>query len=136
MELRESIKYRLLNYLIEAHECQLISANVAVLSEIAEADWTQVREVLNDMFLCGDVILSKDNQPYRSGVNAGWFFHVGNFQIKATVRGRREYGKLQALMENGQRTRPGEAGVGGCKESPPDHAEAGLSTDEPSSGEG
>jgi hypothetical protein len=120
MEAREQIRYRLLNYLIEAHECQLISANVAVLSEIAESDWTEAREVLNDLFLSGDIALSKDNQPYRIGVNAGWFFHVGNFQIKATVRGRREYGKLQSLME---------------KEFPPDHAEAGLSPDEPSSGE-
>ena len=118
MEPHDHIRYRLLNYLIEAHECQLISANVAVLSEIAEADWTQVREVLNDMFLCGDLVLSKDNQPYRVGVNAGWFFHVGNFQIKATVRGRRDYGKLQTLME---------------KASSPEQAEAGLSPDGPSS---
>src|SRR5438132_9224282 len=99
MKARDLIRYRLLNYLIEAHECQLISANVAVLSEIAEADWTEAREVLNDLFLSGDIALSKDNQPYRIGLNAGWFFHVGNFQIKATVRGRREYGKLQILME-------------------------------------
>jgi hypothetical protein len=97
MEERDCIRYRLLNYLIEAHECQLISANVAILSEIAEADWTVVKEGLNDMFMCGDVSLSKDNHPYRVGVNAGWFFHVGNFQIKATVRGRREYAKLQVL---------------------------------------
>jgi len=99
METRDLIRYRLLNYLIEAHECQVISANVAILSEIAEADWSQVKDILNELFLDGDVVLSKDNQPYRSGVNAGWFFHVGNFQIKATVRGRREYGKLQILME-------------------------------------
>jgi hypothetical protein len=99
METRDLIRYRLLNYLIEAHECQVISANVAILSEIAEADWSQVKDILNELFLDGDVVLSKDNQPYRSGVNAGWFFHVGNFQIKATVRGRREYGKLQTLME-------------------------------------
>jgi hypothetical protein len=99
METGDLIRYRLLNYLIEAHECQVISANVAILSEIAEADWSQVKDILNELFLDGDVVLSKDNQPYRSGVNAGWFFHVGNFQIKATVRGRREYGKLQILME-------------------------------------
>ena len=99
METRNLIRYRLLNYLIEAHECQVISASVAILSEIAEADWGEVKEVLNELFLDGDVVLSKDNQPYRSGVNAGWFFHVGNFQVKATVRGRREYGKIQLLME-------------------------------------
>jgi hypothetical protein len=99
METRDLIRYQLLNYLIEAHECQVISANVAILSEIAEADWSEVKDVLNELFLDGDVVLSKDNQPYRSGVNAGWFFHVGNFQIKATVRGRREYGKLQLLKE-------------------------------------
>ena len=99
MEARDMIRYRLLNYLIEAHECQSISANVAIVSEIAEADWSQVKDILNELFLCGDIMLTKDNQPYRSGVNAGWFFHVGNFQIKATVRGRREYGKLQILME-------------------------------------
>ncbi|MEP6601043.1 MAG: hypothetical protein ABJB49_04445 [Nitrospirota bacterium] len=99
MEARDLIRYRLLNYLIEAHECQLISANVAILSEIAEADWSEVKDVLNELFLYGDIVLTKDTQPYRSGVNAGWFFHVGNFQIKATVRGRREYGKLQILME-------------------------------------
>jgi hypothetical protein len=99
---RDNIRYRLLNYLIEAHECQLISANVAIISEIAEADWTQVKEGLDDMFLSGDISLSKDNQPYRIGVNAGWFFHVGNFQIKATVRGRREYAKLQVLMDKVQ----------------------------------
>jgi len=99
METRDLIRYRLLNYLIAAPECQVISANVAILSEIAEADWSQVKDILNELFLDGDVVLSKDNQPYRSGVNAGWFFHVGNFQIKATVRGRREYGKLQILME-------------------------------------
>jgi hypothetical protein len=98
MESRDLIRYRLLNYLIEAHECQVISANVAILSEIAEADWTQVRHILNELFLDGDIVLTKDNHPYRSGVNAGWFFHVGNFQIKATVRGRREYGKLQVLI--------------------------------------
>jgi hypothetical protein len=99
MEAREMIRYRLLNYLIEAHECQPISANVAIVSEIAEADWSQVKDILNELFLYGDIVMTKDNQPYRSGVNAGWFFHVGNFQIKATVRGRREYGKLQILME-------------------------------------
>jgi len=114
METRDLIRYRLLNYLIEAHECQLISANVAILTEIAEADWSQMREVLNDLFLDGDIVLSKDGQPYRSGVNAGWFFHVGNFQIKATVRGRREYGKLQAMMEKERPSEPVEAG------SPPD----------------
>jgi hypothetical protein len=118
MESRDNIRYRLLNYLIEAHECQLISASVAVLSEIAETDWTQIREVLNDMFLGGDIVLSKDNQPYRVGLNAGWFFHVGNFQIKATVRGRREYGKLQTLME---------------KESSAEQSEASLPPDGPSS---
>ena len=99
MEIRDLIRYRLLNYLIEAHECQVISANVAIMSEIAEADWSEVKDILNELFLDGDVVLSKDTQPYRSGVNAGWFFHVGNFQVKATVRGRREYGKLQLLME-------------------------------------
>jgi hypothetical protein len=99
MEARNLIRYRLLNYLIEAHECQLISANVAILSEIAEADWSDVKDVLNELFLYGDIALTKDTQANRSGVNAGWFFHVGNFQIKATVRGRREYGKLQILME-------------------------------------
>jgi len=99
MEIRDLIRYRLLNYLIEAHECQVISANVAIMSEIAEADWSDVKDILNELFLDGDVVLSKDTQPYRSGVNAGWFFHVGNFQVKATVRGRREYGKLQLLME-------------------------------------
>jgi hypothetical protein len=109
MNARESIRYRLLNYLIEAHECQLISANVAILSEIAEADWTQVKEGLDDMFLSGDISLSKDNQPYRIGVNAGWFFHVGNFQIKATVRGRREYAKLQVLMDNKRQADPDES---------------------------
>lgn len=99
MKARDLIRYRLLNYLIEAHECQLISANVATLNELAEADWTQVRDALDDLFMVGDVALSKDGQPYRIGVNAGWFFHAGNFQIKATVRGRREYGKLQLQME-------------------------------------
>src|SRR2546422_1129834 len=99
MEPRDQIRYRLLNYLIEAHESQLISANVAILNEIAEADWAQVREVLNDMFLAGDIVLSKDGQPYRVEVNAGWFFHTGNFQIKSTVRGRREYAKVQVAME-------------------------------------
>ncbi len=99
METRDVIRYRLLNHLIEAHESQLITANVAMLNELAEADWTEVREVLNDMFVAGDIVLSKDGQPYRPSVNAGWFFHAGNFQIKSTVRGRREYSKLQRLME-------------------------------------
>jgi len=99
MRADDLIRYQLLNYLIEAHECQLISANVAVLSEIAESDWGQVQDVLNELFLDGDIVMAKDNQPYRSGVNGGWFFHAGNFQIKATVRGRREYAKLQTLKE-------------------------------------
>lgn len=99
MEPRDVIRYSLLNYLVEAHESQLISANVAILNEIAEADWAQVREALNDMFLDGDIVLSKDGQPYRVEVNAGWFFHTDNFQIKATVRGRREYARLQLAME-------------------------------------
>ena len=99
MEPRDVIRYRLLNYLIEAHESQLISANVALLNEIAEADWAQVRDALNDLFLSGDIVLSKDGQPYRVEVNAGWFFHTDNFQIKSTVRGRREYAKLQLAME-------------------------------------
>src|SRR4030095_15617636 len=99
MHADELIRYRLLNYLIEAHECQLISANVAVLSEIAESDWKLVQNVLNQLFQDGDIVMAKDNQPYRSGVNGGWFFHAGNFQIKATVRGRREYAKLQILKE-------------------------------------
>ena len=99
MESSDVIRYRLLNYLIEAHESQLISANVAILNEIAEADWAQVRQVVNDMFLAGDIALSKDSHPYRVEVNAGWFFHTGNFQIKATVRGRREYAQLQVAME-------------------------------------
>ena len=99
MEPRDVIRYCLLNYLVEAHESQLISANVAILNEIAEADWAQVREALNDMFLGGDIVLSKDGQPYRVEVNAGWFFHTDNFQIKATVRGRREYARLQLAME-------------------------------------
>ena len=72
MEPCDVIRYRLLNYLIEAHESQLISANVAILNEIAEADWAQVRQALNDMFLAGDIALSKDSQPYRVEVNAGW----------------------------------------------------------------
>jgi hypothetical protein len=118
METRDEIRYRLLNYLIEAHECQLISSNVAILTEIGEAEWSEVREVLNHLFLDGDIALSKDSQPYRSGVNAGWFFHVGNFQIKATVRGRREYGKLQVMME---------------KERPSEQLETGSSPDESSS---
>jgi hypothetical protein len=118
MESRDNIRYRLLNYLVEAHESQLISANVAILSEIAEADWTEVREVLNEMFLSGNITLSKDTQPYRVGLNAGWFFHVGNFQIKATVRGRREYGKLQTLMEKESAFEQGEAQL------PPDEASA------------
>src|SRR5207237_8077952 len=100
MEARDLIRYRLLNYLIEAHECQLISANVANLSEIAEADWSEVKDVLNELLLYGDIVLTKDSQPYRSGVNAGWFFYVRNFQVNATVRGRRESGKLLILMEN------------------------------------
>ena len=99
MEPRDLVQYRLLNYLIEAHESQLISTNVAILNEIAEADWSQVREVLNELFLDGNVSLSKDGQPYRLDVNSGWFFHAGNFQIKATVRGRREYARLQLSME-------------------------------------
>jgi hypothetical protein len=99
MRADDLIRYRLLNYLIEAHECQLISANVAVLSEIAESDWKQIQDVLNQLSLDGDIVMAKDSQPYRSGVNAGWFFHAGSFQIKATVRGRREYGKLQLLKE-------------------------------------
>src|SRR5438874_10771163 len=99
MEPRDLIRYRLLNYLIEAHESQLISASVAILNEIAEADWAQVREALNDMFLAGNIVLSKDGQPYRAEVNAGWFFPTANFQIKSTVRGRREYAKLQVAVE-------------------------------------
>src|SRR5437899_3968921 len=99
MEPRDLIRYRLLNYLIEAHESQLISASVAILNEIAEADWAQVREALNDMFLAGDIVLSKDGQPYCVEVNAGWFFHTGNFQIKSTFRGLREYAKVQVAME-------------------------------------
>ncbi len=63
MEARDRIRYRLLNYLIEAHECQLISANVAILSEIAEADWSEVKDVLNELFLYGDIVLTKDTQP-------------------------------------------------------------------------
>jgi hypothetical protein len=116
MEPRDLIRYRLLNYLVEAHESQLITANVAVLNEIAEADWTRVREALNEMFLSGDIVLSKDGQPYRIDVNAGWFFHAGNFQVKATVRGRREYAKLQLTLE---------------KERAAEGGEAGLATDEP-----
>src|SRR5205823_14817864 len=99
MEPCDVIRYRLLNYLIEAHESQLISANVAILNEIAEADWAQVRQALNDMFLAGDIALSKDSQPYRVEVNAGWFFHTGNFQIKSTVLGRRDYAQLQVPLE-------------------------------------
>jgi hypothetical protein len=106
---RDGIRYRLLNYLVEAHESQLISANVAILNEIAEADWAQVRDALNDLFLCGDIVLSKDGQPYRIEVNAGWFFHTDNFQIKATVRGRREYAKLQVMMEKERAAREAEA---------------------------
>src|SRR5947209_20307953 len=102
MKRRDQIRYRLLNYLIEAHESQLISANVAILNEIAGADWAQVREVLNDMFLAADIVLSKDGQPYRVEVNAGWFFHTGNFQIKSTVRGRSEYAKVEVSRENVQ----------------------------------
>jgi len=109
MEPRDAIRYRLLNYLIEAHESQLIPANVAVLNEIAEADWTQVRDALNDLFLCGDIVLSKDGQPYRVEVNAGWFFHTGNFQVKSTVRGRREYAKLQLVIEKERAAQEAEA---------------------------
>lgn len=118
MEPRGIIQYRLLNYLVEAHESQLISANVAILNEIAEEDWTEVREALNELFLDGNIVLSKDGQPYRVGVNAGWFFHAGNFQVKSTVRGRREYAKLQLAMD---------------KESPPEKIEVGLPPDEPTS---
>jgi hypothetical protein len=117
MEPRDVVRYRLLNYLVEAHESQLISANVAILNEIAEADWAQVREALNDMFTGGDIVLSKDGQPYRVEVNAGWFFHTDNFQIKATVRGRREYAKLQLAMEKARVAQDLEA--------------AGLPPDEP-----
>lgn len=109
MEPRDVIRYSLLNYLVEAHESQLISANVAILNEIAEADWAQVREALNDMFTGGDIVLSKDGQPYRVEVNAGWFFHTDNFQIKATVRGRREYARLQLAMEKARVARDAEA---------------------------
>jgi len=109
MEPRDMIRYRLLNYLIEAHESQLISANVALLNEIVEADWAQVRDALNDLFLSGDIVLSKDGQPYRVEVNAGWFFHTGNFQIKSTVRGRREYAKLQLAMEKERLAQEAEA---------------------------
>lgn len=118
MELRAVIQYRLLNYLVEAHESQLISANVAILNEIAEADWTEVREALNELFLDGNIVLSKDGQPYRVGVNAGWFFHAGNFQVKSTVRGRREYGTLQLAMD---------------KERPAEQVEVGQPPDEPTS---
>ena len=99
MEPRDVVRYRLLNYLVEAHESQLISANVATLNEIAEADWAQVRDALNDLFMGGDIVMSKEGQPYRTEVNAGWFFHTDNFRIKATVRGRREYARLQLAME-------------------------------------
>lgn len=109
MEPRDVFKYRLLNYLIEAHESQLISANVAILNEIVEADWAQVRDALNDLFIGGDIVLSKDGQPYRVEVNAGWFFHTDNFQIKATVRGRREYAKLQLAMEKERAVQEAEA---------------------------
>src|SRR5437870_11638382 len=98
MEPRDVIRYRLLNYLIEAHESQLISANVAILNEIAEAVWAQVRDALNDMFLAGDIVLSKDRQPYRLEVNAGWCLPTHNFQIKSTVRRRREYPTHQVAM--------------------------------------
>ena len=54
---------------------------------------------MNDLFQGGDIVLSKDGQPYRVEVNAGWFFHTDNFQVKATVRGRREYAKLQPAMD-------------------------------------
>jgi hypothetical protein len=110
MESRDMIRYRLLNYLVEAHESQLISANVAVITEIAEAEWASVREAMNEMFMAGDISLSKDGQPYRAGVNAGWFFHAGNFQIKSTVRGRREYGKLQLALEKERASQGGETG--------------------------
>src|SRR5438128_6768333 len=115
MDSRDLIRYRLLNYLIEAHESQLISANVAILNEIAEADWAVVRDALNDLFLSGDIVLSKDGQPYRVEVNAGWFFHTGNFQIKSTVRGRREYAKIQVAME-----RERAAQESGTADRPPD----------------
>lgn len=118
MESSAAIRYRILNYLVEAHESQLISANVAILNEIAEADWTEVREALNQLFLDGNMVLSKDGQPYRVGVNAGWFFHAGNFQIKSTVRGRREYAKLQLAMD---------------RERPPEQVEVGPVPDEPTS---
>lgn len=118
MEPRGIIQYRLLNYLVEAHESQLISANVAILNEIAEGDWTEVREALNELFLDGNIVLSKDGQPYRVGVNAGWFFHAGSFQIKSTVRGRREYAKLQLAMD---------------KESSPEKIEVGPPPDESTS---
>jgi len=95
----DTIRYRLLNYLIEAHESQLISADVATLNEIAGSDWAHVRESLNELFQAGDIVLSKDGHPYRVNANAGWFFHAGTFQVKSTVRGRREYAKLQVLME-------------------------------------
>lgn len=117
MESRDVVRYRLLNYLVEAHESQLISANVAILNEIAETDWAQVRDALNDLFQCGDIVLSKDGQPYRVEVNAGWFFHTDNFQVKATVRGRREYAKLQVAMEKDRAAQDAEA--------------AGLPPDEP-----
>lgn len=117
MESCDVIRYRLLNYLVEAHESQLISTNVAILNEIAEADWAQVRDALNELFLCGDIVLSKEGQPYRVEVNAGWFFHTDNFQVKATVRGRREYAKLQLAMEKERAAQDAEA--------------AGLPPDEP-----
>jgi len=109
MEPRDVIRYRLLNYLVEAHESQLIAANVATLNEIAEADWAQVRDALNDLFLGGDIVMSKDGQPYRTEVNAGWFFHTDSFRIKATVRGRREYAKLQLAMEKERAAQDAEA---------------------------
>lgn len=110
METRDMIRYRLLNYLVEAHESQLISADVAVLTEIAEAEWAPVREAMHEMFMDGDISLSKDGQPYRAGVNAGWFFHAGHFQIKSTVRGRREYGKLQLALEKDRASQEDETG--------------------------
>jgi hypothetical protein len=118
MEPRVVIQYCLLNYLVEAHESQLISTNVAILNEIAEADWTQVRDALNELSYDGNIVLSKDGQPYRVDVNAGWFFHAGNFQVKSTVRGRREYAKLQLAMD---------------KERPAEQVEVGPPPDEPTS---
>ncbi len=81
-----------------------------ILNEIAGTDWAQVRDALNDLFLTGDIVLSKDGQPYRVEVNAGWFFHTGNFQIKSTVRGRREYAKLQIAMDKDRAAQEAEDG--------------------------